>query len=252
MPSLINIQYLYNSGFTIEYNDHFIVIDYCEGDLELPDDKQVVFIVTHAHSDHYNPAIFTWPGSENATYLVSNDVGETGMTDNIIHLSDSVEETEALKVLYDPARTLRVGPDEFHVWDGLHIQTFGSTDAGISILFELDQVMFFHAGDLNAWKWPNTSDQEQAEEEENFIRILEKVQEYPIDIGFGVVDPRLEENTFRGAELFLAHLHPQLFIPMHFREDTEITTLLQTKMAHQTDVRIARILGRGQRIEIQG
>lgn len=252
MHNQIVIRYLYNSGFTIEYGHYFVVIDYMKGPLVLPTDREVLFIVTHAHEDHYNPAIFSFPGAERAHFVLSDDVEQPETSGKFIRLSHSPEETAVRKVVYDPRRTRRVQPLESFRFDDLTFQTFGSTDRGISLLFTIQGVSFFHAGDLNAWAWPNASKAEQAREEADYRRWLEKISAYPIDIGFGVVDPRLGENAMIGGALFLEKLHPQIFIPMHFREGVETPVHFRTLYQPRTDTVIEVLTEPGERIVVQG
>lgn len=251
MSHTLTIQYLYNSGFTIDYQDTFVVIDYWKGDLVLPTNKRILFIVTHAHADHYNPAIFSLPGSEKALYVLSEDVEHVEEKGNILQLSSSPAQTRARKIAYNTSRTRRVGPNAQFDFGGMSFQTFPSTDQGISILFTLHQVNFFHAGDLNAWKWPSFSEDEQKREVRDYLRVLREVSVHPIDVGFGVVDPRLEENAMLGGAYFLKHLHPQIFIPMHFRDHPEITEEFRSRYGGETGTVIQTITHTGERFVIQ-
>lgn len=251
MPQTLTIQYLYNSGFTIDYQDTFLIIDYWKGDLVLPTNKRILFIVTHAHADHYNPAIFSYPGSENALYVLSDDVEHVEEHGNILSLSNSTQQTRARKIVYDTKRTRRVGPNVQFEFGGLSFQTFPSTDQGISILFTLHHVNFFHAGDLHAWKWPSFTEAEQKREVRDYLRVLREVAVHPIDVGFGVVDPRLEENALLGGEYFLKYLHPQIFIPMHFRDHPEITEEFRARYGSKTGTFLQTIAHSGERFVIQ-
>lgn len=225
MAAELTIQYIYNSTFTIDYLDYFIVIDYFDGKLELPkdEDKKIIFIVTHSHADHYTPDIFTYPGSENALYVLSNDVEAPDYKDKVTVISKSEEEMENKKKAYDTSRVYRTGPNERFDFGGITFHTFGSTDQGISIYFEIYNMFFFHAGDLNAWKWSSFSEEEQAQEVADFQREINKIKSHDIDIAFGVLDPRLEENAYIGPDILIKELEPRLFIPMHFRDDLAIT-----------------------------
>lgn len=258
MHDQIVIRYLYNSGFTIEYGNDFIVIDYVEGPLTLPVDREILFIVTHAHSDHYNPAIFSLPGAERARYVLSTDIEApeaieaSQASGTILRLASTREETAVRKIVYDPKRTRRIAPmDAFH-WGDVAFQAFGSTDQGVSLLFTIHGVSFFHAGDLNAWAWPNTSKAEQTREESDYRRWLDRISAYPIDIGFGVVDPRLGENAMIGGALFLEMLKPQIFIPMHFREGTDAPIHFRKIYQPRTDSVIKVLTEPGERVIVQG
>lgn len=223
MPISIKIKYLYNSGFTIEFDDYFIVVDYFKGELVLPKHRKIIFVVTHSHSDHYNPNIFTMKGAERAHYVISYDVEPIERKGKFFTVSKSFAETERKKVAYDKERTYRVVPWKTFEFAGIEWKAFPSTDQGICILFNIMGVGFFHAGDLNAWKWPDTPIEEQEMEVKNYAEILSHVSQYVVDIAFGPLDPRLKENAYLGPTMLIEKLRPQMFIPMHFREDTAIT-----------------------------
>lgn len=245
--SAIKIQYLYNSGFTISHEDCFVVVDYFQGDLVLPVDREIYFIVTHAHADHYNPKIFTLPGAENAYYLLSDDVEAPEIEKNIIHLGDDPAEWDRKKKAFQRDRVQRLTPGEEVRLGKLWARSYGSTDQGISLLFELNGVRYFHAGDLNCWKWPEEEKAVQKKEEADYLKILKEISGEPIDIGFGVLDPRLKENAFLGPIYYLEFLRPQLFIPMHFRDQAEITEAFYHYYQANTPSRIQRIHRSGDR-----
>lgn len=232
------ITYIYNSCYTIEFEDYFIVVDYYTGRLTIPKDKQVLFIVTHGHPDHYSEEIFTLPGAEGAHYVISSDVREIKKKDNIILLGDSKDEVEKKKNAYDSKKVHIVDPGDHFEMDGIAFRTFGSTDRGISIWFQVDDVTFFHSGDLNAWTWPSFEPEVREKEEADYLKQLELIKAFPIDIGFGVVDGRLEEQAYRGGELYLQYLQPQLFFPLHFRDHPETTVAFKEYMEGKTKTNI--------------
>lgn len=249
MSEIIKIQYVYNSCFTIDYRDCFIIIDYAEGALSIPPNRKVLFLVTHGHADHYTPDIFRLPGSERAFYILSDDIRPPRLRDNILLLSRSEEDTEQFKRIYDPSRVRRTHPGDHFFVEGIPFRIFGSTDLGTSIHFQLGEVSFFHSGDLNAWKWAEFTPQEQQKEVDDYVRILEQIRPYPIDVGFGVVDPRLGAEAMLGPHLYLDLLQPQIFIPMHFREHPEITADCARQLA-RPGCRIQTIEGAGEQILI--
>lgn len=251
MPTVITLTYLYNSGFSLDFPDRFLVVDYIQGPLPLPKDKPITFIVTHAHSDHYNPRIFTTKGAENATFVLSTDVEESSSDGKFIQLSSTVEETRRKKIIYDPSRTLRLEPGDSQSFQDIHWTAFGSTDQGISILFELGGISFFHAGDLNAWKWPDWPEEDQDREVSDFMEILDDLENFPVDILFAPLDPRLEGNAFLGPMAMIQRLKPQMFIPMHFREKMDITQFFRDHYQTQTKTFLTEITGKGQQIRIR-
>lgn len=247
MEEYITIRYLYNSGFTIEFADYFIVVDYYTGNLNLPEGKQILFIVTHNHADHYTPKIFSLPGAEKAKYVLSDDVEAPEAEDNILKITNP----EQMKKAFNAQNVRRCGVNEQFEFAGIYFHTFGSTDAGLSILFEIDDVTFFHSGDLHAWKWEEFDEKTQEDEVNQFLRILEQVEEYDIDVGFGVVDGRLKDNAFVGPSLYLEHLAPAIFIPMHFREEISYPKRFKKEYQPKTVSRIIPLTETGESVVIE-
>lgn len=247
----IQIQYIYNSCYTIDFDDTFIVIDYYTGDLELPKDKKILFFVTHGHGDHYSPEIFQLPGAQDAHYLISSDVREVEKEDNVIQLGKSTAEVEAKKHAYDAERVRIVDPGDHFTWNDIDYRIFGSTDRGVSIWFQMHGVTFFHSGDLNAWTWPSSTAEVQAQEKADFMKQIELIKAFPIDIGFGVVDARLEGNAFEGGELYLKYLQPQLFFPLHFRDKPEITVAFAKYMEGKTKTNVQVIRNQYDTVTVQ-
>lgn len=202
----VKIEYIFNSGFTVETENYFLVFDYYKGNINLSDKKTIVF-VSHGHEDHYNPDIFNFKG--NIKYILSDDI-----TDNI----------QKDKDIYF------VKPDSNLKVDDLDIQVFGSTDLGVSYLVSLDGLNIFHAGDLNWWYWEDDSLEEKESMEKDFKKEIAKLEGVNIDISFFPVDPRLKDAYSMGGEFFIKKLSPAYFIPMHFGDNFNATTRFIHKM----------------------
>ena len=59
------ITYVYHSCYSVETKDLFIVFDYYKGKLNIPEDKEVIFVSSHGHYDHYTSEILKLPDMEN-------------------------------------------------------------------------------------------------------------------------------------------------------------------------------------------
>ena len=198
----IKIEYIFNSGFTVETKNHFLIFDYYKGDISFSDKKTTVF-VSHGHGDHYNPEIFNFEG--NIDYVISDDL--------------KVEQ----KVNYvKPGSELKL--------NDINIKVFGSTDLGVSFLISVDDLNIFHAGDLNWWYWENDSDKEKSDMEKQFKNEIDKIKGHDIDLAFFPVDPRLGEAFSKGGEYFIDAISPKYFVPMHFGDNYDATTNFTHKM----------------------
>lgn len=198
--------HLHHSTVTLETATHFFVFDWYQGEIVFPADKTPVVIATHGHADHYHPRIFTH-APEGTRFILSDDIQT-----NSPHTS--------------------VGPDTSHAFDGYKITCFGSTDQGISLLLETHEGSFFFAGDLNAWIWPEDDEETQIKERDDFLRELDKIKVYPVDLACVPADPRLGENFAEGVRLFDKIVNPRAVIPIHFQDDFDTARRLREKLPH--------------------
>lgn len=196
----MKIEYIYHSGFTIETDKYFLVFDYYKGNLQLKDKKTIVFS-SHGHPDHFNPVIFEWAKQQaNISYILSSDIAS--------EISESIH-------IMEPYETLEL-------FD-ITINTFGSTDLGLSFLVKVEGKTIFFAGDLNWWYWNENSEQEKLSMEKAFKKEIDNLKRNLIDIAFFPVDPRLKENYSLGGKHFIKEISPKIFIPMHFGDNYKIT-----------------------------
>ena len=119
---IIQLAYIYHSGFTAETEDHFLVFDYYKGQIKLPD-KPIIVFASHGHADHYNPLILDWQKQQaEISYVLSHDIKLASQGQEQIHHLAPYEELEL---------------------DGLQIKTFGSTDLGVSFLVHAEGKYIF-------------------------------------------------------------------------------------------------------------
>lgn len=166
----LKVSYLYNSGFSLEGEEDFLVIDYFKGELDLPEDKNIIFLVSHHHYDHYNKKIFDY--EDRARYILSFDIDDKEPGDRVYFM--------------DIGDELRLG--------NVLVRTLGSTDEGSSFYLELDGFRIFHGGDLNWWAWDDQGPAKELERERSFKREIAKLDGRGVDLVFAPVDPRLGKN----------------------------------------------------------
>jgi len=237
------IRYLYHSGFTVEYEDYFLVFDYYKqkqvgldqinrSTLNIKEAiskyKKPFVFVSHSHYDHYNPEIFGWKDSNpNLQFILSNDI------------KPKVSRTSCFFM----------GPYEKMVTGDMTVSTYDSTDIGVSFLLNVNGLRIFHAGDLNWWHWADESTEDELrEEEEKFKSQVSRFENESIDILFFPVDPRLGDYYWLGGGYMIEKFRPGLFVPMHFGDDKEITRQFAAKMT-DTGVNAAVITNEEQIIE---
>lgn len=236
------INYLYNSGFTIETKNYLLIFDYYKdsvskdlktikngaiSELDLKTSKKIIVFSSHSHFDHFNPVIFTWKELRpDIHYVLSSDITSIDKKDTSISLLSAYED------LYLP---------------DIYIKAFNSNDLGISFLVAVDDLKIFHSGDLNWWHWWDENEEFNLEMEKSFKEEIGKLKGTPIDIAFCPVDPRLKDYYYLGGEYFIKELAPKLFIPMHFRGKYS-TTLKFKERIKAPYTKIAEIQKRGEEI----
>lgn len=233
---MLKVTYLFHSGFTIETDTDYIVIDYFRDNCIkqkmrdcgqlckecMPKEKKTTFFVTHAHYDHFDKDIFNL--SENAYYLLSDDI--------------KINESDRIKVC---------SPYEKFIFNGLEVETFGSTDEGLSYLLQIEDKCIFHAGDLNWWHWEGETEDEKNDAKTAFINEIGRLIGKKIDIAFFPVDPRLEHAYYYGGKYFIEKIQPRFFVPMHFQDSYTITTKFKNLMASEnTSTKIFNLNRRGE------
>lgn len=217
------ITYLYHSGYVVETDNHFMIFDYYMDDIaagqkrgldagvisfaDLPKDKKITVFVTHNHADHFNPVIFKWKKDRaNIEYVVSSDVKTR-------------------------AKATRMAPYEHVDINGLSVDTYGSTDAGVAFAVIADGLNIYHAGDFNLWHWIEESTQEEVKfAKRAFLREMENLKDLYFDVAFFPVDPRMGRGYDAGAAHFARTLHPALMVPMHFGKEIQAAETFRQKM----------------------
>lgn len=217
-PLSAKVTHVYHSGFIIETPKNVLLFDYTDPGTENPtatrlhqllQQHNTVVFVSHHHHDHFTPSLLDWQSRNPSLQIVAGfDVPLT--PGNKTHLMK-------------PHETLRI--------NGVSIESFGSTDDGVSFYVRADNMSFFHAGDLNWWHWKSFSPAEQLKEEKEYKNALEKLRGKPIDIAFVPVDPRLDEHYYLAGEYFIETCKPSLFVPMHFGLNFGITRDFANKLS---------------------
>ncbi len=202
------VNYIYHSCFTVQTDDALIVYDYWKdsGDMRLHalidarGDRQLYFIVSHFHEDHFNPEIQDY---DDARLLLSYD-------------------TSKRRHVKPPKATAVLRPGDVYEDEYLKLNALRSTDVGIASLVTLpDGTTVYHAGDNNNWYFPENEEEHIRcsldEMEGMFLSNLKEVRIITKEVDFAMfpVDPRLGGEMLRGACQWLQQIHTGHFYPMH-------------------------------------
>ncbi len=191
------VEYIHHSGYAVETEKHMIIFDYFKGNLPISD-KPTLVIATHGHEDHFNKEILKLEG--NVKILLSSDIKE-----------DYKLEPQSNMFFIQPNQKRFIGD--------FQVETFGSTDRGISVFVSVDNLGIFHAGDLNLWIWEEDTKEERLQMTKEFKDEIAKIRLKSIDIAMFPVDPRLGSYADSGVSYFLDAVRPAHLFPMHFWGD---------------------------------
>ena len=191
------VEYINHSGYAVETENHILLFDYVNG--ELPKlDKPTLIISTHGHKDHFNKDILDIEG--NVKILLSSDIKQE---------HDLKQQNN---VFYIEPNTKRYIGD-------FQVETFGSTDQGISVFVYVDNLGIFHAGDLNLWLWDEDTREEKNQMTELFRKEINKIRRKNVEIAMFPLDSRLGKYTTSGITYFMDNVKPKHLFPMHLWDD---------------------------------
>ena len=212
------IDYLGHSGFLAETGEALLLFDCCRKDLSLLEKRDVrkpLFVfVSHAHGDHFSPAVFSLRGQARPVrYLLSFDLrGNPAVPPDA------------------DARYLEAD-DSYEIPELGRVRCLRSTDEGVAFLVSTPEAVLFHAGDLNDWDWPGEDPRWLREQKALFRREIGTLADERIDAAFAVLDDRLEENSACGISCLLSVCRPRYLLPMHFWEDRTVVGRLKRECA---------------------
>ncbi len=196
------IRHIYHSCFLVETEQSYYLFDYYKGELPpLAKDKPIVVLASHAHKDHYNPALFPLLrelGMERVFAVLANDIPKKKYPEGGV---------DALTVSCSR---------EYSLPGGERLETLCSTDSGVAFLLAVEGGVLYHAGDLNDWAWNGASEADNRQMRGSYRHEIDKLAGRRIDAAFVPLDPRLEEHYGDGLLYFLEATEARRVYPMHY------------------------------------
>lgn len=202
----MKITYIGHSGFLAETEHVLLLFDYYQGEIPaLPGDKTLYVFASHRHRDHFNPEVFgltqKHPGR---MYVFSSDIWRS-----------CVPEAEK-------GNLVSLKPRQEWQDDRIRVMALKSTDEGVAFLVYADGRTFYHAGDLNDWRWEEEPENWNRQMQENYRKNLEPLRGCRIDAAFVPLDPRQEKDYCLGMDYFLETARVRKVFPMHCWENYRI------------------------------
>ena len=219
----MKVTYIGHSGFLVETGAVNILFDYSEGDLpQVNTEVPFLVLVSHAHKDHYNPAVFALAKQyQNIRFILSKDVRILEEVKREYDLSETFLENQ---VIFVPAGLKRIilldSEDENSGY--VTLETIKSTDQGVAFVLDVAGKRIYHAGDLNCWVWEDDTKQQYNNMSALFKRAIEKLGEREIFLAFAPLDPRQGRFYKTGMEYLLNAAPITYAVPMHVWEQYDV------------------------------
>ena len=150
----MQVIFIHHSCFLVEVDEKVLIFDWFAGDRvngytfrgQIPEyepDTPIYVFASHKHRDHFDLDVLHWAERySNIHYIFSKDC----------RMSPHFLEKHGFDLSVRELITY-VSPCEKYQVDDLEIETLRSTDAGVAFYVKTNGASFYHAGDLNNWKW---------------------------------------------------------------------------------------------------
>ncbi len=206
---MIQVTYIFHSGFCVETEESYYIFDYYRGELPVLDTRKPVYVfASHSHEDHYNPAVFEllkrqgFP-LENIRAVLASDIRKKQYPKGI----------EVRRVS---------GNKTYSLPDGTVVETLHSTDSGVAYLLTCKDGVIYHAGDLNDWRWEEESREYNHNMTARYRREIDRIAGRKADVAFLTLDVRQEKDYGEGMLYFLEKVRTGCAYPMHYWEHPEV------------------------------
>lgn len=225
----------------MEVRDKVFVFDYFRGNRipefsfsgvlpEFSKEQNIYVFSSHQHRDHFDMEVFEWRKKySNIQYIFPKEMrfSDNYLTRNGIDLKVK-EQIHYMK------------PNSELSLDGIAVETFASTDAGVAFLVTYEGRSIYHAGDLHWWHWEGEEEVFNQYQEKTYKRQIDKLAKRKLDVAFVVLDYRLEQAVFWGMDYFMNHVDAANVIPMHLWQKYDL--IARYKSLPQTEAFRERIL----------
>lgn len=234
----MKITYIHHSGFLVDTQEVYYIFDYDKGDLpQLDTDKPVFVFVSHGHTDHYNPELFsllTSMGMKHITAFLSNDIPKKRFPSCL--MSATLEDCDQVRRQGSIPAVIVYHSQEYTLPFHTHLQTLLSTDAGVAFFLTCPEGTLYHAGDLNDWIMEETPEQERRQMTGSYLASIRRLKGKAIDAAFLPLDPRLGKYYAKGFLTFLKMIPVKHVYPMHYWEQPETITQFLQEYPEYTDI----------------
>lgn len=229
----IKVNYVGENCYSLEIGEYLLVFDYCNGILNVPDDKKTIFFATSNRDGHYTQEILKLFDMDNFSYVLSSDIAYDKGEGNVIYLNDEGLSVENLKDLYKKKNVIFINSsDRFKINKDIEVLSFSAKGSGLSFFVKIFDFSIFYTGESIFF--------EQGEGNTELINYLYEIfdREGEIDLGFFPIRTDGGGASFSYPRSFIEIFNPQIFFPLNIDEDFEMSKDFATSFSdNPTDVR---------------
>lgn len=237
----MKVTFLHHSSFLVELEHTILLFDYFAGDRvngfcftgaipPLDSEKDFYVFASHKHQDHFDMDNLKLAEQyKNVRFVFSKDCK---MTRNFLKKHGYPQEITEKITYTAPEKTYEIGT--------MKVRTLTSTDEGVAFCVQAEGKHIYHAGDLNWWHWEGVGDLINGRMERNFKREMRKIENEHFDLAFVLLDPRQENDAWKGFGYFMRHIDADHVFPMHMWQNYAM--IEQYKKRTDNDYFLSRIV----------
>lgn len=243
MSEKVFVNYIYDSCYSIEYGDYFLVFDYARGLLDIPENKNIIFFASNKEKDSYTEEIFNLVGLDSLNYILNKNIADLKYDGNIIYLNKDKLKMKNLKKLYSKDNVHFMSADSRLILDfsdqDLKVSAFSIDGFSLGFLIEIDSLVIFYGGSIDLDKI----------DFDDYIDLLDELSSAKPDMVFLPIT-KLNKTSLSHLDKLINDADSQLFFPTKIggieEESLEFKKFYKNKT---TDIRsISRV---NQEIEIE-
>ena len=206
MSEKVFVNYIYDSCYSIEYGDYFLVFDYARGLLDIPENKNIIFYASNKEKDSYTEEIFNLGELDSLNYILNKNIADLKYDGNIIYLNKDKLKMKELKKLYSKDNVHFMTADSRLVLDftdqNLHVSAFSIDGISLGFLIEIDSLVIFYGGSIDLDKI----------DFDNYLDLLDELASAKPDMIFLPIS-KLNKTSLAHLDKIINDADSQLFFP---------------------------------------
>lgn len=206
MSEKVFVNYIYDSCYSIEYGDYFLVFDYARGLLDIPENKNIIFFASNKEKDSYTEEIFNLVGLDSLNYILNKNIADLKYDGNIIYLNKDKLKMKNLKKLYSKDNVHFMSADSRLILDfsdqDLKVSAFSIDGFSLGFLIEIDSLVIFYGGSIDLDKI----------DFDDYIDLLDELSSAKPDMVFLPIS-KLNKTSLSHLDKLINDADSQLFFP---------------------------------------